>query len=434
LFPIFEASMPSMIRMSVFMLMAALWFGAATGWSRDQPDWSDETGILKSELEARHPDLYFRGDSTPFTEALARVSSSASAKPLFSVAVELQQAVAMLGDPQTRVNYHYLVDPARILPLRLYWFEDGLRVIRADRKYASLLGKEVLMIGSVPLQVVVDSLSSLLPAATPSRIRDQIPRMLTWSQLLEHFGFADSAGVVLTVKGTEDRTLTTTISVPATRGETVTVEADSLPLGFRDNRVFFREQYFPATKSFYIQYNKCWSREAEKKYGSGVSALFMPSFADFSVSVLHTLRTQEVETLVLDLRFNDGGAVRQGQSLIRKMKRTRAARHARVCLLVGRKTEAEALSNALFFIRAFNPVVIGEPSGGTPNYFGEVQRFVLEESGLVVNCPTKTINPMENDGKAPLVPQVREGIAFDDYLKGVDPAFETATRSPIIPE
>lgn len=420
-------STPSMKRNKLLLLVTILWTGAASGFTQESINWKEEVRILKSELEERHPDLYFRGDPVAFATAMEQVANGAPGNSPFHVAVRLQQAIADLGDPSTRVNYHYMVEPGRILPLRLYWFDDGLRVIRADRDCASLLGKEIRAIGSVPLRVVVDSLSTLLPAGSASRVKSQIPGMLTWAQLLEHFGFADSLQVVITAQGDGGDLETTAIRLPATRGENLRADGDSLPLGFRDNRAFFRARYFPFTGTYYIQYNKCWSREAEKKYGSGVSALFMPSFDEFTDTVLHTLREKKVATLVFDLRFNDGGSAKQGKKLIRRIQRTRAAKEAHVYLLVGRETEAEALTNALQIMEAFDPLVIGEPTGGTPNYFGEVQRFVLQESGLVINCPTRTIAPLENGGHDPLEPQLDRGITFQEYMDGVDPAFEATT-------
>ena len=98
-------------------------------------------------------------------------------------------------------------------------------------------------------------------------------------------------------------------------------------------------------------------------------------------------------------------------------------------MLVGRKTQAEALVNALDFMRGKDVVVVGEESGGRPNHFGAVRRFVLPESGLIVSHSTRYFQLLEDD-PASLVPEVEASISFQEYLEGVDPALEAVRNLP----
>ena len=73
-------------------------------------NWKEEIGGLKRELTARHPDLYFNLDSVSFNNRLDQVAERAGEKSTLEVAVMLQQVVAQLGDAQTKINYHFLID------------------------------------------------------------------------------------------------------------------------------------------------------------------------------------------------------------------------------------------------------------------------------------------------------------------------------------
>jgi hypothetical protein len=392
-------------------------------------DWDEEFALLAEELCTRHPDLFFYGDSAEFYRSMAGVAAASGERSVFDVAVMLQQVLAGLGDNHTLVNYHYLIKSRYILPVECYWFEDGIYVTGARKEYERLLGEKIIGINHYPLTRVIDSLSTLIPGGNQSRLMDLAGRMITWTQLLNHFGFADTTGLELVYEAGPGDTLNQLITLPSGESEFVRADPEVLPMGWQDRKTYFRAIYLKDDRILYVQYNKCWSREAEEKYGTGASALFMPSFREFEKNVLDTIREQEIRKLVLDLRFNDGGSDVQGTRFIRKLEHTGIGDRAGIYLVTGRKTASEALVNAYDLIDTFRVTVVGEESGGRPNHFGCVERFVLPGSGLVINCPTNYISVTEGDPPA-LIPGIRAPLTYADFSTGVDPALEVIRRHP----
>jgi C-terminal processing protease CtpA/Prc len=98
---------------------------------------------------------------------------------------------------------------------------------------------------------------------------------------------------------------------------------------------------------------------------------------------------------------------------------------------VGRKTSSEAVINAVDFMKYAGVVVVGEESGGRPNHFGEVRRFVLPESGLIVSHSTRYFALMEEDLPA-ISPDIDAPETYEQYIEGVDPALE-AVRNHELP-
>jgi hypothetical protein len=386
-------------------------------------DWYEEIDLLETELVKRHPNLFFETDSASFYGAMDRVVEASHDSSDFAISVMLQQVVAGLGDAHTQVNYHYKIDTRYILPLECYWFEDGLYVIKTRKNHSAILGKKIVGINHYSISEVTDSLATLIAAPTLVRAKSAIPRMITWSQLLQHFGFADTTRLSLVVEDEPGHSISHEIIFPARESEFISIEPDSIPLSWQEKNTFFREQYLPKEKLYYIQYNKCWSREAEVEFGSGASALFMPSFKEFEKKVLPDLRSESIEKLVFDFRFNDGGSSIQGTKLIRKIRKTRIGDRASIYLIIGRQTFSSAIVNAVDLMKTFNVVLVGEESGGSPNHFGEVERFVLPRSFLVVNCSTEYIEMLE-DSPPSLIPAIGTPTTFSDYMMGVDPAME----------
>ena len=251
--------------------------------------------------------------------------------------------------------------------------------------------------------------------------------MLTWFQLLSHFGFSDTEKVSLQVvneSGTEEHMA---ITLPASLGEMADIQVEAIPLGWQDQKAYFREHYFEGEKIYFIQYNRCWSREVEEDFGSGATALFMPSFKEFEKQVFQVLRKKEVDKLIFDLRFNSGGHPAQGKSFIENLHKAKIKGKGKFYLLVGRKTSSEALINAIDYMNYDGVVVVGEESGGRPNHFGDVKRFVLPESGLIVSLATTYFQLLEEDPGA-ISPDVQAPETFNLFIEGVDPALEAVRK------
>jgi len=426
IFSIFAPYSSTMSRKSpiLFLLLAFLLNPSLSAQPEKRINWEEEIGGLGRELASRHPDLFFSTDSTAFFTALDRVAGESDGQSVLQVSVRLQQVVAGMGDANTLINYHFNIDNQLILPLECYWFEDGLYILRTRKDYAELLGKRIIAINQHPLQQVIDSLSTLITDRNPSRVKNDIPRMITWTQLLQTFGFAKTSHLELLVEDPAGKRLNCEVKLPARESEMIRMEPDSLPLGWQDMKAFFWDRYLPGEKIYFIQYNKCWSREAEESFGSGASALFMPSFREFEKKVIQTIRKEEIHKMVLDLRFNAGGSSFQGTRLIKKLGRTNLSRNGKVYLVVGRKTSSSAIINAVDLMNTFQVVIVGENSGGKPNHFGEARRFVMTRSNIIVNYSTEYFKLLEEDLPA-IVPDIHTPVKFQDFMNGTDPAFET---------
>lgn len=399
--------------------------------SEEVIDWDYEIDLLARELSEKHPDLFFNTDSAWYFHAMRQLASETTGKSLFQISIELQQVIAAMGDAQTQINYHFLVEKNKILPIEFYWFEDGIYVLKADKAYEALLGNKLTAINDVSIEVVIDSLATLLVLDNQSVLLNQIPRMLVWFQVLEHFGFASGEELSLTVLRTKNgEELKRIIYLPVELGEMLAVQPSSLPLGWQDQKSFFREQYFENEHLFYIQYNRCWSREAEEDYGSGASALFMPSFKEFEKEVFPVLKKKEIDKLVFDIRFNKGGHASQGTEFINKICKTLPKNHGDIFVLVGRVTNASAIINTVDFMKREKVTLVGEETSGKPNHFGEVNRFVLPESRLIVSYPTRYFTLLDEDLPT-IVPDVLTPLGFDQFMKGIDPAMEAVSLSPL---
>jgi hypothetical protein len=96
-------------------------------------------------------------------------------------------------------------------------------------------------------------------------------------------------------------------------------------------------------------------------------------------------------------------------------------------VVVGRKTFSSAIINTMDFLTNSDALSVGEETGGKPNHFGEVKRFVLPESKLVVNYSTKYFTLVEKDTPS-ILPDLPAPISFEQYMRGTDPALQAIRK------
>jgi C-terminal processing protease CtpA/Prc len=92
-------------------------------------------------------------------------------------------------------------------------------------------------------------------------------------------------------------------------------------------------------------------------------------------------------------------------------------------VITGRQTFSSALIDAIQFKQYTNCLLIGEPTGGKPNSYGEVLSFTLPNSGVVVQYSTKYFQMMDDDSLA-LYPDNDIEISMHDYAQGKDPVMD----------
>ena len=84
-------------------------------------------------------------------------------------------------------------------------------------------------------------------------------------------------------------------------------------------------------------------------------------------------------------------------------------------VIIGRETFSSALLNAYEFKFDTNAEIIGEPSGGKPNCYGEILKFTLPNSRFIVSYSTRYYKLIEDDTILALYPDINIQESISDY-------------------
>jgi C-terminal processing protease CtpA/Prc len=152
-------------------------------------------------------------------------------------------------------------------------------------------------------------------------------------------------------------------------------------------------------------------------------------FAAFSEKLMALADANPVRRFVVDLRHNGGGNSALAEPLIAELKQRPAINRKGVLFaVIGRRTFSSAVLNALQLRSETQATLVGEPTGGRPNHYGEVRSFSLPNSGLPVTYSTKYFAYAKEDTPS-LTPDILVEVSSSDYFAGRDPVLEAILKS-----
>src|SRR5262249_15888401 len=133
--------------------------------------------------------------------------------------------------------------------------------------------------------------------------------------------------------------------------------------------------------------------------------------------------THPVERFVIDLRLNPGGNEGILRPFIRKLKSRPFNQKGRLFVIIGSRTASSAMDNALTLREKTKAILVGHPTSGKPNSYGEVKKMTLPNSGLTVQYSSKYWRKLKDDPPS-LEPDISTDVSFGDFESGRDPAME----------
>jgi hypothetical protein len=383
---------------------------------RDQ--WAADLDYLAKELPARHKNLYFKISAERFQAEVAALKARIPKLSRPEFLADLARLVASVGDSHTS----FTVIPQKAFPLKLYWFKEGICVTDTASEYAELLDGRLESVDGHPVEDVVRAFSGIIPHDNDAQVEDFVPRFLASSEHLLGLGLiAEPDEATFMVRAPSGRRVSAKMtSVPLGAIKRVTwaapaVDPARLPLYRRTAGSAYEYAYLADSRTLYFAYNSC--RDVPGK-----------PFAVFAGGLWDAVRTNPVERLVIDLRNNGGGDSSILDPFIAQLAADKAInRQGRLFVILGRRTFSSAILNAIDLKKKTEALFYGEPTGGKPNHYGEIQTLTLPHLGLKVSYSTKYFQFVEGDEPS-LVPDVLVELTLEDYLALRDPVLEAILK------
>jgi hypothetical protein len=345
--------------------------------------WRQDLRYLARELPRLHVNAFHSVSQAEFARAVAELDAAIPTSDDRQVIVRFVQLAAMLGDAHTRA---FPVDDAEftLSPLQLYWFHDGIHVVNAMPEYREALYVRVVEVEGIPVQDAVAALTALVAHENEAGLKQRVTLYLVSPNLLHTLGLtsahitghwllerADGSRFALQAPPIPPADYTAYFGDPANAARPA-----QLPLYRKNQEDNYWFEYLEATRTLYFQFNRCAEMEG------------LP-FKAFNKEMFVFVDAHPVERLVVDMRDNSGGNSSLLAPFLARLKVHPLNRRGALFVVVGRGTFSSAVLNALELVQETEAIFVGEPTSGSLAHYGEVQSFVLPNSGMRVNYSTK---------------------------------------------
>lgn len=374
--------------------------------------WREDLDTLWMELKHRHPGALERLGEQERQQQVGELDRRIPDLSDDEVHVELMRFVASFGDDHTVLELGRLA--AAPLPLGFVQWPDGLRIVAAPKSHAALVGQQVVRVEAFTISDVMLELARVQSMSPHWRIR-VAPQFLVHPRLLHGMGLTEHPDrTTFTVRDPEGRETehTFTAGTPATEMARVAVEKDAVT-NQRGAR-WHHAEWLAEEGLLYVQYNRCATSKEHD----------LTRFTDQLARLVDQQVEQDVlKILVVDLQYNSGGDSRLGERMFARIASVVQEARIPIYCLIGAGTFSSALMNAEHLKAMYGAVLVGTPTGGAPDHFGEVRSFELPHSKAKVFHSTRRFG-QDGERRTTLPPDLHVERTFADFIAGRDPMLD----------
>lgn len=426
-----------MYRLNRIWNWALLLVAVAPGaYAQTSPEtWQADLRFLVQRLETGHANLFHDVDRATFYDAVAQLEQRIPDLADHQIIIEIARLLARVQDGHTTAGLAFdILRPTtgfRKYPLRIAPFEEGFFVVQTAAAHEALLGQQLIAIGGHPVSDVFEAVSPLLSRSkrNASLLKWQAPELMVTAEVLHALGLIDMMEATEFSFGTARAPQTATLAPLAIEKRPFTGQAPQsiAPVEWKrvadqlTPRPLFQQKrdrpfwytYLEPNQTVYLQFNQVRNAPDE-------------TFEAFCERLFAFIDTHAVAKLVIDLRFNQGGDGTLNWALIERIRtRPMLNTNGKVFALIGPQTFSAAMMAAVALERYTETLFVGEPTGASPNHYGDTGFVVLPNSGMALIHSEIYWQLSDPDDERPwIAPDIPVASSFSAFQRGEDPALE----------
>lgn len=388
----------------------------ACGAEQAQPrnsaeQWSQDIDSYRAQLEEKHINLYHSVGREEFHAELAKLKAALPDLNEQQLLVELMRITRLVGDGHTQLAIWEMDNG--FFPFRLQLFDGDLRLVAAGEPHRHLLGRKLESIDGVAADELLSRLSPLVQGVENEHsLRVRLGGQIGVAQLLYGLGiiqqpdraaftFSDDLGQLETVSATP-------LSMDQYHKQVnQRLAPGSIPFG---------EEGLSASDQLWLSADDK-SRTAYLNFSGYPNRRQMENFAG---KLRKHLDKSGTRNLIIDLRNNGGGDFFVGLLLAWSLVLVDGLDWDNgIYVLIGNRTYSAGMSNAAQFRQILNAKLVGEPTGGNPVGYQDMDSFTLPNSGWRVTYSKRNYRFQDQFSPGVQPDRVVE-TDWESYRAGVD--------------
>lgn len=391
--------------------------------------WQYDMEILKKEVMRK---AYVRRDLSfdTFNKEYETLYRSIDKRTDAQIVLELMKLMVLVGDGHSSIFPPSRGEFKLTMPVQYYLFKDGLYIVAAHPKYRHLLGSKVIAFEKKTVDEVIQKLSPYITRDNDMGVLQNLPSVMRHTPALHALGLtADPNKTELKLMDANGRQSTATIiadtlqprvdhkSVPDHWIKLYEVNGKPVPNYLKNLKALYWFEKMPGMNTVYFQWN---SVRNDRNV----------TLSKFTDSLMKYIDENDIEKLVIDLRWNNGGNTMLLPYFITSIvKNDKINKRGNLFVITGRRTFSAAQNLATFLEKQTNAVFVGEPTGSSPNFVGEEDFITLPYSKLAMNVSDwfwQSSWPWDN--RTWIAPTIYMPPTFKAYSNNTDEVLETLSK------
>lgn len=417
----------------VSLLLSGLsFFNGNTTFSStlEKEKWLQDLDTLVYYIQTKHVNPYWLHSEAGFhklvKEVRTKIESTDETKlDQDKIAADFARLVAFIGDGHSRFLFNNpqggAGSTAKVLPISVSWFSDGLYIFAAEESYKHLVGSKILKVNGLETEKAYAKLKPYVSASQEYGAWLFSPDYFRNMNLLYGIGIAGSKDkLALEVQTPDGKKIKSEVkSIPAADGNNMKIiryeELDDqpLPLYRRSREKNYWFEYLPEQKVLYVQYRAVANMQEE-------------NVENFAKRLFQFVNENEISKFVLDLRNNGGGNNYLNLPLLVGIQQNEKINQpGKLFTIIGKNTFSAAICFASDLEMKTNTILVGEPVGDYPNHPGDANNYVLPNSKFSARLSALFwLNTFDDDKRVYIQPDLPIRISFKDYAQKKDPVLE----------
>ena len=414
--------------------LSTLLFAFSLVWihaSAQQPmlsadDWRSDLAFLKETVHKEYPFLFKKITAVQFDSAVNQLHQDIPRLQSHEIVAGLARIVASFQYGHTDIRWTGGVVKFHIIPVSLYWFNDGIHVEGIHKDYAQALGAKLLKVNGVPVEEALKAVRPLLPVENEQYFKAYVLDFLCIPEALHAQKVTQTLKNAITFTlekdgKTFDQTFPAVESFRFPRKYSLiqpntdwvsSRDQSKTPLYLKNLDKIYYYEYLPETKTVYVRQSQIQDDPSDP----------IPAFYK---RVFDFIEKNEVDRLVLDVRLNGGGNNYKNKTIVKEVIKSKINQPGKFFVIIGRRTFSACQNLVNELDNYTEAVFVGEPTSENINFYGDNRQVVLPKSKIPIflSFAWWQDKPQWEDGPW-LAPHVAVDMSYEQYRTNQDPVLD----------
>lgn len=387
------------------------------GGDRDTK-WQKDLSYLKEAIKNKDPYVYDNISEEEFNSKLKNLKEEVPNLSDNEVVNKIYEIMATVGDAHTKAQKKF----TKKVPLVFSYFQDGFYLINTIDQYKEGLYCKLKKVNNMDIKEVEKKLEPLISHENKENVIKTLPNFFVNPEILEGVKIVDNIDTVkFTLEDSNGKEFNLEVETIDTKNvseedkdkyQFIYQDYDeTYPLYMQQGTLNYWYKYLEDNKVLYLKYKVC---EEDKESGS------IDKIID---EMIELIDEGKVDKFVMDVRENSGGSTHKFDRLVDKIRQCDLNKRDKFFVIIGRPTFSAAVEDTSNIRESTNATIVGQPTSMRPNHYGEVTKFELPNSKIMIYCSTKHITIHEDNGDS-LIPDKIIETSINDYVEKRDPVME----------